>query len=156
LRLNPNFINRYRTSSPAAAAAHRIARALVLNPNFIRGRACLPLDVSIQAQIVNLMEDLQDPSTSPICSSPRPVGVNHMSDRIAVMYLASRRGCSTAEVRDKPPPPYTKVLQSSVPIPDRISRCPAADPAQGEIPSPVTRRALAVSYAVSDRPADLL
>jgi oligopeptide transport system ATP-binding protein len=140
--LNPNFINRYpHEFSGGQRQRIGIARALVLNPSFIvADEPVSALDVSIQAQIVNLMEELQDKFHLTYLFIAHDLSVvHHMSDRIAVMYLGKivELG-SAAAVRDKPLHPYTKVLQSSVPIPDpdlEASRRPIL--LTGEIPSPV-------------------
>ncbi len=140
--LNPNFINRYpHEFSGGQRQRIGIARALVLNPSFIvADEPVSALDVSIQAQIVNLMEELQDTFHLTFLFVAHDLSVvHHMSDRIAVMYLGKIVEVgSTAEVRDRPLHPYTKVLQSSVPIPDpdlESSRRPIL--LSGEIPSPV-------------------
>jgi len=140
--LNPGFINRYpHEFSGGQRQRIGIARALVLNPTFIvADEPVSALDVSIQAQIVNLMEDLQDRFHLTFLFVAHDLSVvHHMSDRIAVMYLGKivELG-TTSNVRDTPLHPYTKVLQSSVPVPDpdlEAARRPIL--LQGEIPSPV-------------------
>ena len=140
--LNPNFINRYpHEFSGGQRQRIGIARALVLNPSLIvADEPVSALDVSIQAQIVNLMEELQDEFHLTFLFVAHDLSVvHHMSDRIAVMYLGKIVEVgTTAEVRDHPLHPYTKVLQSSVPIPDpdlEAARRPIL--LSGEIPSPV-------------------
>src|SRR5260370_14050575 len=118
-----------------------IARALVLNASFIvADEPVSALEVSIQAQIVNLLEDLQEKFALTFLFIAHDLSVvRHMSDRIAVMYLGKivEVGPSNS-IRDKPLHPYTKVLESSVPVPDpdlEAARRPIL--LKGEIPSPV-------------------
>lgn len=140
--LNPHFVNRYpHEFSGGQRQRIGIARALILNPNFIvADEPVSALDVSIQAQIVNLMEDLQDKFKLTYLFIAHELSVvRHISDRIAVMYLGKivETGPSNA-LRDRPLHPYTKVLVSSVPIPDpdiEAERKPIL--LKGEIPSPV-------------------
>jgi oligopeptide/dipeptide ABC transporter ATP-binding protein len=140
--LNPNFVNRYpHEFSGGQRQRIGIARALVLNPTFVvADEPVSALDVSIQAQIVNLMEDLQEQfKLTYLFIAHELAVVRHISDRVAVMYLGKivEVGPSGA-IRDRPLHPYTKVLQSSVPIPDpdlEAERKPIL--LKGEIPSPV-------------------
>ncbi len=140
--LNPNFVNRYpHEFSGGQRQRIGIARALVLNPTFmVADEPVSALDVSIQAQIVNLMEDLQEKfNLTYLFIAHELAVVRHISDRVAVMYLGKivELGPSDA-IRDRPLHPYTKVLQSSVPVPDvdvEAARKPIL--LKGEIPSPV-------------------
>ena len=140
--LNPNFVNRYpHEFSGGQRQRIGIARAMVLNPTFVvADEPVSALDVSIQAQIVNLMEDLQEKfNLTYLFIAHELAVVRHISDRVAVMYLGKivEIGPSDA-IRDRPLHPYTKVLQSSVPVPDvdvEAARKPIL--LKGEIPSPV-------------------
>src|SRR5437660_6439871 len=140
--LNPGFVNRHpHECSGGQRQRIGIARALVLNPTFVvADEPVSALDVSIQAQIVNLMEDLQEKFQLTFLFIAHDLSVvRHISDRIAVMYLGKLVQIGpSASIRDKPLHPYTKVLQSSVPVPDpdlEALRKPIL--LKGEIPSPV-------------------
>ena len=140
--LNPGFVNRYpHEFSGGQRQRIGIARALVLNPTFVvADEPVSALDVSIQAQIVNLMEDLQTQfNLTYLFIAHELAVVRHISDRIAVMYLGKIVEIGPSDsIRDRPLHPYTKVLESSVPIPDpdlEAERKPIL--LKGEIPSPV-------------------
>lgn len=116
-----------------------IGRALAPNPRLIVADEPLSaLDVSIQAQIVNLMEKLrEDFNLSYLFISHDLSVVEHISDRIAVMYLGRILELGSKEdVYDHPKHPYTKALLSSVPLP-RIGRNRSRIILEGDIPSPL-------------------
>ena len=116
-----------------------IARALILSPKFIVcDEAVSALDVSIQAQIINLLEDLKDSLNLTYLFISHDLSVvKHISDRIAIMYLGKIVEIAGAEhVCNSPKHPYTQALISSVPIPDP-ERKSVYIPLQDEIPSPM-------------------
>jgi len=140
--LNPNFTNRYpHEFSGGQRQRIGIARALAVNPSFIVcDEPVSALDVSIQAQIINLLQDLQHEFRLTYLFIAHDLAVvRHLSDRIAVMYLGKVvETADRKDIYDRPQHPYTKALLSSIPVPDPVaemSRAPIT--LKGEIPSPV-------------------
>src|SRR5207247_6168747 len=140
--LDPDHLRRYPYQfSGGQRQRIGIARALALNPAFIvADEAVSALDVSIQAQIINLLQDLQKEFQLTYLFIAHDLAVvRHLSDRIAVMYLGKVvETADRADIYDRPQHPYTKALLSSIPVPDPVaemSRAPIT--LKGEIPSPV-------------------
>jgi oligopeptide transport system ATP-binding protein len=140
--LLPNVINRYpHEFSGGQCQRIGIARALILKPKMIIcDEPVSALDVSIQAQVVNLLKELQKELGLSLVFIAHDLSVvKHISDRVLVMYLgnAVELGESDALFSD-PKHPYTKALMSAVPIPDpRIERSKTIQMLEGDLPSPI-------------------
>jgi len=140
--LNKRFIKRFpHEFSGGQRQRIGIARALAVNPDFIvADEPISALDVSIQAQIMNLMERLQrQKNLTYLFISHDLRAIRHVSDRVAVMYLGKLVEIADAKtIYDDPLMPYTKALISAVPVPD-----PAVEATrqrivlEGDVPSPI-------------------
>ena len=118
-----------------------IARALAVNPDFIIcDEPVSALDVSIQAQVINMFDELQEKlGLTYLFIAHDLLVVRHISDRIAVMYLGKMvELADAAEIYERPMHPYSKSLLSAVPIPDpKIARANKRIALTGDIPSPL-------------------
>ncbi|OOR99567.1 oligopeptide ABC transporter ATP-binding protein OppF [Haemophilus paracuniculus] len=164
--LLPNLINRYpHEFSGGQCQRIGIARALIVEPKMIIcDEPVSALDVSIQAQVVNLLKSLQkEMGLSLIFIAHDLAVVKHISDRVLVMYLGNAVELGSDEqVYNHTKHPYTKALMSAVPIPDpNLERNKTIQLLEGDLPSPInppsgcvfrTRCPLADSQCAEQKP----
>lgn len=141
--LLPNLINRYpHEFSGGQCQRIGIARALILKSKLVLcDEPVSALDASIQAQVINLLKELQQEVGLALVLIAHDLSlVRHISDRVLLMYLGKAVELADAkELYTKPKHPYTKALMSAVPIPDpKLERNKTIQLLHGDLPSPIS------------------